>query len=236
MMLGSMSHGVKGLVMGLDGGMYRVESGLNKGDLAKIKSGWEVVRHRVERIRKMVLDILYYAKSRELDISAHQARAFAEDLAMVVEPKAAANNIRFTRDFDAAEGSFEADSTALFSALVNFLENGVDACLSETTGRTRELSFRCAVERGETAAASGRIVFEIADTGVGMSREEREKMFTLFFSSKGSKGTGIGLFISNQVIAQHHGGIEVESSVGEGTRVTAWLPLRQPAAHQAGRG
>jgi len=50
-------------------------------------------------------------------------------------------------------------------------------------------------------------------------------MFTLFFSSKGSKGTGIGLFISSQVIAQHHGGIEVASAVGEGTRVTAWLPV-----------
>ncbi|MBI5519955.1 MAG: response regulator [Desulfovibrio sp.] len=237
MMLGSMSHGVKGLVMGLDGGMYRVESGLNKGDVAKIKSGWEVVRHRVERIRKMVLDILYYAKSRELDVSEHQARAFAEDLAMVVEAKAAANNIRFTRDFGAAGGSFQADATALFSALVNFLENGVDACLSETTGRTRELTFRCAVEHGGTPASAtgGRIVFEITDTGVGMSREEREKMFTLFFSSKGSKGTGIGLFISSQVISQHHGGIEVESSVGEGTRVTVWLPLSQPVGQPPGQ-
>lgn len=230
MMLGSMSHGVKGLVMGLDGGMYRVESGLNKGDVAKIRSGWEVVRHRVERIRKMVLDILYYAKSRDLDISEHPVRSFAEDLAMIVEPKAAANNIRFTRDFSEAEGVFEADTTALSSALVNFLENAVDACLSETTGRTRELSFRCAVEQDGEGHDGGqaRVVFTITDTGVGMSREEREKMFTLFFSSKGSKGTGIGLFISSQVIAQHHGGIEVASAVGEGTRVTAWLPVQQP--------
>lgn len=228
MMLGSMSHGVKGLLMGLDGGMYRVESGLNKGDLAKIKSGWELVRHRVERIRKMVLDILYYAKSRDLDLSETPVRAFAEDLAMIVEAKAVANNILFTRDFAAAAGLFQADHSALSSALVNFLENAVDACLCETTGRSRELTFRAAVEAAPEEDA--RVVFTITDTGVGMSREEREKMFTLFFSSKGSKGTGIGLFISSRVIAQHHGGIEVDSAEGEGTRVTAWLPARQPAA------
>lgn len=220
-MLGSMSHGVKGLLMGLDGGMYRVDSGLRRGDLDKIASGWATVRHRVERIRKMVLDILYYAKSRELDLSWTDLRSFAEDLAMIVEPKALASGIVFTRRFEQARGRFQADTTALSSALVNFLENAVDACLAETTGRRREIVF-------EAAERDGRAVFSVADTGIGLDEESRAKMFTLFFSSKGTKGTGIGLFISNQVVTQHHGGIEVESSVGDGTRLTAWLPLAQP--------
>lgn|GEM_PF-63347 len=222
-MLGSMSHGVKGLLTGLDGGMYRVESGLRKGDVDKIKSGWETVRHRVERIRKMVLDILYYAKSRDLDLTSVDAATFAEDLAMIVESKAVAGGIAFVRRFGRAHGQFQADQTALSSALVNFLENAVDACLCETTGRPRELTFEVAVDE-----AAARAVFTITDTGVGMDREAREKMFTLFFSSKGSKGTGIGLFISNQIFAQHHGGIEVVSSFGEGTTIRAWLPLVQP--------
>lgn len=225
-MLGSMSHGVKGLLMGLDGGMYRIDSGLRRGDLEKIASGWGTVRHRVERIRKMVLDILYYAKSRELDLADIDLRTFAEDLAMLVEAKAAAGGIAFTRDFSRADGSLQADATALSSALVNFLENAVDACLCETTGRKREMGF-------SVEAKDGRVLFTVTDTGVGMDREAREKMFTLFFSSKGSKGTGIGLFISNQIVSQHHGGIEVESSPGEGTRITAWLPAVQPGRAEA---
>ena len=172
----------------------------------------------------MVLDILYYAKSRELDLTDVDAATFAEDMAMIVEGKAVAGGITFTRHFARAHGSFQADQTALGSALVNFLENGVDACLCETTGRTRSLSFGVEVDQ-----AAGRVVFTIADTGVGMDQETREKMFTLFFSSKGSKGTGIGLFISNRIFAQHHGGIEVVSGYGEGTSVRAWLPLLQPA-------
>lgn len=221
MMLGSMSHGVKGLLMGLDGGMYRVESGLRKCDLEKIQSGWDTVRHRIQHIRKMVLDILYYAKSRDLEYAELDLQAFAKDLANLVESKAAHAGIALTCDFDGSQGHFEADYTALSSAMVNFLENAIDACLSETTGRPRKMGFRVAAE-GDKA------VFTITDTGVGMDREAREKMFTLFFSSKGSKGTGIGLFISNRIIEQHHGGIEVDSSLGEGTRITVWLPLTQP--------
>jgi len=222
MMLGSMSHGVKGLLMGLDGGMYRVDSGLRRGDLEKVASGWDVVRHRVQHIRKMVLDILYYAKSRELETAELDLAAFARDLANLVEGKAAHAGIAFTCGFDKAEGPFEADYTALSSALVNFLENAIDACLSETTGRAREMGFQVAAEDSSA-------VFTVTDTGCGMDQEAREKMFTLFFSSKGSKGTGIGLFISSRIIEQHHGAIEVESSVGAGTRITVRLPLRQPA-------
>ncbi len=221
MMLGSMSHGVKGLLMGLDGGMYRMESGLAKGDLEKVQSGWGTVRHRIQHIRKMILDILYFAKSRELETAELDLRGFALDLANLAEGKAAHAGIDLSCDFGQAHGCFEADPTALSSALVNFLENAVDACLSETTGRPRRMGFR-------VAAQEGRAVFTITDTGIGMDREAKEKMFTLFFSSKGSKGTGIGLFISHRVVRQHHGGIEVASSLGEGTRITVWLPLVQP--------
>ncbi len=59
---------------------------------------------------------------------------------------------------------------------------------------------------------------------MGMDQETREKMFTLFFSSKGSKGTGLGLFVSNQVIRQHGGTIKVESEVKTGSRFEICIP------------
>jgi signal transduction histidine kinase/FixJ family two-component response regulator len=227
MMLGSMSHGVKGLLMGLDGGMYRVDSGLARGDLDRLRSGWGTVRHRIERIRKMILDILYYAKSRDLETAPLDLPSFIRDLAEGVGEKALASGVVFTADLGAAPARLEADGTALASALLNFLENAVDACLCDMSGKERRVSLA-------VREAGGQAVFEIADTGVGMDQETREKMFTLFFSSKGSQGTGIGLFVSSRVVAQHHGRIEVESEPGQGTAFRVFLPLVQPGGQPTG--
>jgi len=66
-----------------------------------------------------------------------------------------------------------------------------------------------------------------------MDEETREKMFTLFFSSKGGKGTGLGLFIASQVFTRHHGGVEAFSDMDRGTTLRAWVPLVQPGGDDA---
>lgn len=225
MMLGSMSHGVKGLLTALDGGTYRIDAGLKENDLGRVKNGWKVVKHRLGHIKKMVMDTLYYAKSRELECRPIPLVQFLNDLADAVEPKATEHGITFIRDFPEDEHVFQADPEGLAPALINFLENGIDACVFDRSKENHEVSFR-------SCAANGMVHFEITDNGTGMDRETRENMFTLFFSSKGANGTGIGLFISNQVIDRHHGSIEVESNLGEGTH----FHIRVPSSHKTGCG
>jgi len=70
------------------------------------------------------------------------------------------------------------------------------------------------------------MVVGVEDDGIGMDRETREKLFSLFFSSKGIKGTGLGLFISNKIIDKHGGTIEVDSEPGRGTQFLVRLPLQ----------
>ncbi len=66
LMIGSISHGMKGLLTNLDGGLYLVSSGLDKKDLQRVAQGCSAARETATRIRKMVLDILFTAKEREL--------------------------------------------------------------------------------------------------------------------------------------------------------------------------
>ncbi|MGD8213266.1 MAG: response regulator, partial [Desulfobacterales bacterium] len=66
LMIGSISHGIKGLLTALDGGIYLLDSGIAKENEVRIKEGWDTVKLTVERIRKMVMDILFYAKERDL--------------------------------------------------------------------------------------------------------------------------------------------------------------------------
>ncbi|GAB7078964.1 response regulator [Megalodesulfovibrio paquesii] len=231
LMLGSMSHGVKGLLTSLDGGVYKVEAGLRKADDAKVREGWGIVRDKISRIRKMVLDILYYAKSREPERSEVDVAAFARDLAGVVEPKAAARGVQFALEAGAELGTICLDETAMHSALVNFLENAVDACAE--AAHLQRVDPAEKIVRLRVQGDAARLVIEVQDDGVGMDQHTRERMFTLFFSSKGSRGTGLGLFISNQIVSQHGGRIVVESEPDRGTRIVVTLPRGEAAGEGA---
>jgi PAS domain S-box-containing protein len=222
LMIGSMSHGVKGILTSLDGGIYKVETGRAKGDQKRVEEGWAMVRDKAARIKKTVLDILYYAKSREMGLARLDIGEFAAQVASIVRPKAQARGIAFHVGIPADLGSMEMDEMAMSAALVNFLENSVDACSDDLGKNTHAVMFKVRSE-GED------IVFDIIDDGMGMEQETKEKMFTLFFSSKGAKGTGLGLYISNQVVQQHGGRICVESEFGSGTAITVTLPRRRPA-------
>lgn len=217
LMIGSISHGIKGLLTGLDGGMYLLDSGFAKEDHQRIKQGWETVKLMVDRIRKMIQDILFYAKERDLKWERVNVLNFATEVAQVIEPKIKNQNIEFVKDFNAKVGKFEVDAGYIHSALINILENAVDACTRDKSKESHIIIFGVRQDKKN-------IIFDVFDNGIGMDRETRDKIFTLFFSSKGEKGTGLGLFISNKIIEQHGGSIKVKSTEGEGTLFNIKIP------------
>ena len=219
LMIGSISHGIKGLLTGLDGGIYLVDSGLAKQNQEQINDGWETVKQTVERIRKMVLDILYYAKERSLQRDSIDALEFADEIADAFRPKVVSYSIEFIIDFDSTVDSMEVDAGYVHSALSNILENAVDACIKDTSKAKHQIAFRLRHDPSN-------IFFEVSDNGIGMDREMTEKIFTPFYSSKGRQGTGLGLFISEKIIQQHGGDILVKSTPGQGTVFKIRIPKK----------
>ncbi|MBA3036812.1 MAG: response regulator [Desulfobacterium sp.] len=222
LMIGSVSHGIKGLLTGLDGGMYMVESGFSKSNTAQIDEGWTIVKLMVDRIRKMVLDILYYAKERNLNWEKVEVLSFAREVADIMERKISSHGIELIRDFNKLSGNCKIDTGYINSALINIFENAVDACINDKLKEKHQISFKMSQDKDN-------IYFEVSDNGIGMDRETRDKLFTLFFSSKGSKGTGLGLFISNKIIEQHGGSIKVFSTPGQGSKFTINIPKLMPS-------
>jgi signal transduction histidine kinase/FixJ family two-component response regulator len=222
LLIGSVSHGIKGLLTGLDGGMYLMNSGLKKQKPEQVEEGREILETMVGRLRKQVMDILHYAKDRELERETVDAAEFAGDVADTVVSKAEKAGVIFEQDIPDGLGALSLDPGVASAALVNILENAVEACADDRFETTRTVSFRV---RGD----DHEVVFEVADDGPGMDRETRERMFTLFFSSKGNKGTGLGLFIAHRMVKQHGGDIQVDSEPGQGATFTVRLP-RKPAA------
>jgi PAS domain S-box-containing protein len=219
--ISSISHGIKSLLAGLDGGMYLVETGLNKEKPERIKEGWDGLKTIISRIRKLVHDILFFAKERELKWGRVDVLNFVDDVAATVEAKIKAKGIEFVCNFDKAMGEFEIDAGVVRLALINILENALDACIEDEAPKSHKIAFN--VYQNEK-----QIVFDINDNGIGMDRETRESLFTLFFSSKGNKGTGLGLFIADKIIDQHGGKISVESKPDQGSNFKILIPRRIP--------
>ncbi len=217
LMIGSIAHDIKGQLTGLDGGIYLVDSGFERKDDQRVQQGWETVKAMVGRIRKRILDILYYAKDRDLNLEQVDAAALAQEAVDIIQHGADKEGITVKCEFDPSAGNGTMDGGALQSALVNILDNAVDACSAVESPASCEIIFTVEGDNDE-------IRFTIADNGIGMDRETRERLFTLFFSSKGSQGTGMGLFIAHQIIRRHGGKISVNSTPGKGSRFTIRLP------------
>ncbi|MGD9368349.1 MAG: hybrid sensor histidine kinase/response regulator [Desulfobacteraceae bacterium] len=220
LMIGSISHGIKGLLTGLDGGMYLLESGLCQKNQNRITEGWETVKMMVERIRRMVMDILFHAKQRDLQWEDVDAADFAKGMARMVAAKLEKLPIRFETTFSDTVGNCRIDPGYVNAALMNIFENAMDACQRDAAKKQHQITF-------EVKDDDAHIIFTVADNGIGMDQETQAKLFTEFFSSKGRKGTGLGLYIANKIIEKHGGTIEVASSPGRGSKFSIIVPKRQ---------
>lgn len=218
LLIGSVSHGIKGQLTRLDAGLYEMRAGMKKENPDRLAEGYQIVERTAGRIKKMVLDILYYSKDRELDKTEVDIAVFAKDVAAVIEPKVAGRDIEFSWSCDPEAGAADMDAERVHSALVNILENAIDAC-ADAEGSPHHIHFSVNLENND-------LVFRIKDDGVGMNTETAEKIFTLFYSAKGRKGTGLGLFIANRIISRHDGNIAVLSSPGKGSEFCVRIPCR----------
>lgn len=220
LLVGSTSHSIKGLLTGLDGGMYILNSGFERDDMGRIKKGWGMVKRNVNKVRRMILDLLYYAKEREPEFTPLDVLRFCTEVGDLFDKKAEDTSVLYVRNLDSDLGTFEVDAGAMRTLLVNLLENAFEACRSDTKDAVGRVTFSC-------KRTANQIIFEIDDNGIGMDQETRDKIFTLFYSSKGAAGTGLGLFISNKIAEQHGGRILVDSVPGTGSIFRVSIPIEQ---------
>ena len=215
--IGSVSHGLKQVLTGLDGGSYLIESGLTKNDNQQISEGWEIVKEKLSKTRQMVLDILFHTKKREPDRSKVLLQELIKEIVSSIKPKADQENINLKIDFPPNNISLYIDKMAVLAAFSSILENAVDACMSRN--KKGKISFVTQIKGPD-------IIFSIRDNGKGMDENKKDKIFNLFFSDKGNKGTGLGLFIASRSIKQHGGTIKVRSQLNQYTQFIVTLPLK----------
>jgi signal transduction histidine kinase len=214
-----MAHRIKNVLMGLEGGIFVVNSGFEDNDPETLKKGWDMVQRNVGRIGAIAHDLLFCSKERAPKLEPGVApAAVARDAVALFASRAEREGITLRLETNNnSRGVY--DPEALHKLFSNLIANAIDACRfdPEVEQKQHEILVRCAED------SSGATVVQVRDNGAGIAKEDSPKVFEGFFSSKGTEGTGLGLFVVQKVVEQHEGEITFESREGAGTAFTAVL-------------
>ena len=207
-----MAHGIKNILAGFKGGRYLVDLGIDKNNTDKLINGWQMIKRNIDQTSDLVMNLLSYSKEREPEYQNCLPNDIADDVCELVTEMANTHGVRIVKDFSTAIGEVSMDPNTVHQCLLNLVSNAIDACsFDDNVDKKHEVRIMTALE-GETT-----IRFEVSDNGSGMSDSVKAKLFSSFFSTKGAKGTGLGLLVTRKLIEEHHGSIDVVSNLNQGT-------------------
>ncbi len=214
----SVAHEIKNPLAGISGAIQVLADDFPKGDPRREIT--DQILHQSERMDKTIRDLLNYAQPLAGEPSPVDVNEILDRASFIALPNPARTNVRVHRDYAAGLPRTMADGKHLEQAFLNLILNAAQAM-----PQGGELTLRTAL-REEPDAAGGQqfIVATVADTGVGIPPQIREKIFSPFYTTR-TQGTGLGLSITRKIIEQGGGSISVASEPGKGTTFTVRIPV-----------
>jgi PAS domain S-box-containing protein len=224
-----LAHGVKNILTGLEGGMYLLRWGLEDDLRDKVQQGWEMLDRNFHKITTFVREFLSFAKGRVPEVAPTEPNRLARDIAALFTEAARERGVVLETDLQEDIAVANLDAEGMHACLANLVSNAIDACLvSDREGGRVVLRSR---------DRDGTLEFEVEDNGCGMDAEITRKVFTSFFTTKGTEGTGLGLLVTKKVVQEHGGSVNMESTPGAGSTFRITLPRdRLPAVEPEDEG
>jgi signal transduction histidine kinase/putative methionine-R-sulfoxide reductase with GAF domain len=213
---GMVGHDLRNPLTSISGAQYYLKKRLSLEANDKIRDMLELIERNIAYSNKIINDLLDYSREIELEISESTPKALVKEALRLVEiPK----NVQVL-DLTKNKPKIRVDIEKLRRVFVNLIKNAVEAM---PKGGKITIKSRALGENLE-------MVF--ADTGVGMSKQTLEKLWTPLFTTK-AKGMGFGLAICKRFVEAHVGSISVKSALGKGTTFTVTIPI-QPKIKEGG--
>ena len=226
----AISHGVKNILQGLRGGTDAVAMAIERGDLEMAGRGWGVLARNLERIQSLTMNMLGFVRNQELELETtsleHLCQEASDLLRLAADRSGVGIEFRFAGDLP----PIPLDPTAMLQLILNLLSNAIDAS-----------------PRGSTVVISGsfletecRARLEISDQGAGIGAAILDRLFEPFTTTKGQRGTGLGLVVSRKIAQRHDGTLECVDTGPKGTTMRLELPgdlaARDPGDTDAPKG
>lgn len=212
----ALSHSIKNILQALRGGADVVEMGFRASNIPQATKGWGVVVRNLDKIYNLTLNLLAYSKDREPRIVLYNPKKLVDECVELIAPQATAKGIMVVADVEKDMPAVPLDPDGMHQVLMNLLSNALDA-VDPAGGLIRVV---CRYD-----AENHQIIVEVIDNGSGIPEPMMKHMFELFHSTKGNRGTGLGLAVARKIVTEHEGAISVQSKPGEGTIFTVRLPV-----------
>lgn len=220
----TLSHHIKNMLQGMKGGGFLIEEGIKQSDNEAVVRGWKMVERNQQKIADLVLDMLTFSKEREPDLQWGNLNDTVSDVTELMSHRAQEFEVELAWQPAEDLPMVAFDSEGLHRAVLNLVTNAIDACSSRADGQVIVMTGY--------DTKNQRVEVRVRDNGEGIARDSLEQIFKPFESSKGNRGTGLGLPATRKIVREHGGDVFVESEPGQGSLFRLTLPLRQEAAER----
>jgi len=227
----SLSHSIKNILQGLRFGADAVDLALSRGELSRAQEGWPILQRNLDRIHALVLNMLAWAKDRPLEPEACDLNELLREVRDLLAPAAGRRAVGVIAELDPNLPHAPIDAPSVHQAVTNLVLNAIEAA-PERVGLVSIAS--------RLDAAADEVVVTVRDNGAGIPDAIRPRLFEPFVSSKGQRGTGLGLAVARKIAERHGGRLEVVASSPQGTEIALRLPAAgehdDPGETRAPRG
>lgn len=212
------SHYIKNILAGMDGSKSLIQMGLSRADVELVKECWPIFERSQEKISGLVKDMLTFSKERVPDFQPGDLNSLGTEVVYECAALAADKKVALEMEPNPALSPTLFDPVQLHDCLLNLVNNAIDASAKVEGARI--------VVRTRVADEGKSLAIAVEDNGCGIPADDIPRLFEPFFSTKGSKGTGLGLAVVRKVMKEHGGEVHVDSTAGKGTTFELRLPAR----------
>src|SRR5262249_28290290 len=205
--IAAVSHHIKNILQGLRSGSDILKMGLSEKNETFLQQGWKMIEKNQEKIYSLVMDMLSFSKEREPVLGQTDLNALIRDVLELVAGRAKEVNAKIDARLDAKLPRVPIDAEGIHRALLNIVGNALDAVDGEPNPTVAVASV---MEPGQNWV---RIL--VIDNGGGIPAEKLADIFKPFVSTKGSRGTRLGLPVSRKNLREHGGDILAPSGPGQ---------------------
>jgi two-component system nitrogen regulation sensor histidine kinase GlnL len=216
--IAEMSHEIRNPLGGIKASAAYLKRKFNEPDLNNFL---EIIIKESSRINNLIEDLLALSKKHKIKTSAVNINKIINEIIIMGQAEFSAKNIEIIKEFDPSLPVVHASESALIQVFLNLIKNSVYA-IKKRAGGTIKIITKLDYTRNNPKF----IKIEFIDNGCGISKSDINNIFVPFFTTK-EKGSGLGLAVSQKIIHEHGGFIDISSVKNRGASVSVYIPIEK---------